>query len=179
MKPGVRRQVAKDVNHAKEAQQLVSQTCRQAIDNNQREALLDSQSGVRLLKLELENLFAKVEQLLQKGKHQLEDHHIDVVFEERACLLRGERYTAQLLLYSKYKNTVKNSVLYLRLWKGKLLRGKRRRVAFFKPKLITQRSFSFDMDCRGKRQWQEKEKSNRCFTSAELAEVFVASLRSV
>ena len=173
---------AKDIdsatNHLQTANEMITQACKCVVKGDQRKALLNSKSGVKLLKLELHNFFSRAEQLANErlGRHL---GLKEVVIDPKTIALLGGKYTVQLIWDSRYKNTLENSTLYLRLWKGKFPKNHLLKSTLFKPKMISQREFLFDLDGTGSRLWREVGGQQLSLSSDELADVFINTYISV
>jgi len=165
-------------NHEHTAKRIVSQACKLAIDGDQHNALLNSKSGVKLLKVELHNLFLRVKQKADERLDNKKGYQEAAIFR-RTCTLQGGKFNVQLFWDSKYKNTVKNSILFLRLWKGRLSKDHLPKSTLFKPKMISQREFLFDLDGTGRRLWQEVGGQQQRLSSDELADVFIDTYVSI
>jgi hypothetical protein len=164
------------IPHNQEARRLTSLTCKSIVTNNRQKELLYSPHGVKLLKSELENLFFDTANLVKNRSGQQDGLKMEFIIKRRSCTLRAGRYAVQLFLDSKYKNTVENSVLYLRSFRGKYPQGPGSKTAQFKGKMISERMFTFVLGREGKRRWHEMGLSDRRFNSEDLAGVFVATL---
>lgn len=164
------------IPYNQEARRLTSLTCKSIVSNNRQKELLYSPHGVKLLKLELENLFFDTANLVKNRSRQQDGLKMEFIIKRKSCMLRVGRYAVQLFLDSKYKNTVENSVLYLRSFRGKYPQAPGSKTALFKGKMISERMFTFALSREGKRRWHEMGLSDRRFNSEDLAGVFVATL---
>lgn len=149
---------------------------RKIITDEKRQAFLDSTSGVRTAKLEIINLFIEIEQIISTSNKKEIPFKIKIATRQNECLLYCRRFTLQILWISKYKNTLKESVLSMRLWKGtKPINGS----SFFhimKPKLIKEWFFAFNLNERGEKEWNEASADQRFFSTKQLAQIAISRL---
>jgi len=144
-----------------------------ALDQETRQNLMNSPGGVKLANLELLNLFSIVEKLGIKADDVGDGGNISI--KGRTCLLERKKHTIELTWEAKYKNTLEESVLYLRLWRGYITKKGNVLGLLRKPKLVKQRVFSFELNAAGGCEWLEQG-FDKIINSEDLAHLAVSTL---
>ena len=145
-----------------------------ALDLKIRRNIMATPGGVKLANIELLKLFSIVEKLgIKTDSNTNKSKNIHV--KSRTCRIEGKKHTVELVWDGKYKNTLEDSVLYLKLWQGHISNKGRPLGLLRKPKLINQRFFRFDLDASGACKWQEQG-IDKIINSESLAKLAISTL---
>ncbi len=144
------------------------------MDKEMRQALLNSESGVKLANIEVINLFSDIKNIIALDPDEVSKKK-KVTVEHRVCLIKKKRFSLQLVWDSKYKNTLEGSALYVKLWSGNPSRNTLLFAWARKPKLIEEKIFTFNLESSGDRGWKELG-SSKPMISKVLAQLMVKML---
>jgi len=152
--------------HEDNAKKLNTLAIRRAISESNVQLLLNSKCGVKLVKVELINLFSKIEQI-STCKPDRGQKVIDTVYREwRSCTIQGGKFAVQIRWDAKYKNSLEDSALLMILSKGIV---KQKKALFFRPriKIIETTKFAFHIKTNGSRGWKKKNGAKDEYLSSD------------
>jgi len=138
---------------------MAALTDKKIIDKDTKHNLLKSPSGVKMANVEIIKLFACLEQMIASEPYRNRNVK-NIEIKGRICLIGFKKYSAQLVWETKYKNTLEDSRLCLRIWKGIPSRKFCLTPYFRKPRIILERIFTFDLNQKATGEWREQGSSS-------------------
>jgi len=144
--------VAMDLEQIKKSK---LQAIQKAMTRSDGKSLLNSEYGVKLLKIELIDLFSKIDQMVNQTENDGYREIEEVIIQHRHCTLSGRKLAVQLRWDAKFKNTLEGSFLWVTLFRGNPI--KRGRMWTKKPKLqeMETKKFVFHVTQTGETGWKE------------------------
>jgi hypothetical protein len=162
-----------------EIKRLRTLTIQEALAHNDGHELLNSESGVKLFKIEVIDLFSEVDQIVSGEKSAAHMKMTKVIFMGKSCFITKGRHYLQLRWETKYKNTLEDSGLWVTLCKGKPGGWKPGWIKKMPKNVITSKKFDFHLTDKGGCRWKEVngEVAKPDPTSEELARMLVDMLQ--
>jgi hypothetical protein len=134
-----------------------------------RKRFLDSTEGVQAANREKVVLFGELEGLSDEISNSSKKLTFNKEQNDSEFMLSTYGFSLIITWSFEYSSTLKNSRLFIDLFKGLLsLRGGRRHHS--EPELLKKMEFDFDRDAAGELGWRRLDKEKRFFSSAQLAE---------
>jgi len=143
---------------------------REISKEEKRQALLNSGKGVQVGKKEINSLFAEYEKFV--NEFSVNDTTVNFQFQKvsNTIVVYGEGFSLELLWFCRYINTLKDSVLYLRIWKGRYDASGRGIYIFDKPEPLRTVQYNFDINKTGEYGWKESSGKRHFYLSKQLIE---------
>jgi hypothetical protein len=140
---------------------------RERVFEEERQAFLNSQEGVRAAQSELAKLFNDIDRISNEINKTTRKISIHLERDEKNLVLSAHGLSLDVTWVLRSPNTLEKSALHVMLWRGLFpVHG----AAFEKPRRLETTEFHFDRNSAGDVGWHESERKDRFFTSAELAE---------
>lgn len=162
----------------KEIIKLKVRAIQEVMTKSNGKVLLNSEYGVKLLKIELMYLFSKIDQMIGQRSKDTYSKIGKVILQPRHCTITGGKLAVQVRWDAKFKNTLEGSVLWVILFKGNP--SKMRRTMMKKPTLveIEKKMFAFHLTQKGEQGWQEidSQAKGAYLTSEKLANLAIDML---
>lgn len=131
-----------------------------------RKRFLDSTEGVRAANHEKVVLFGELKRLSDETSNSNKKLTFNEEQNEREFILSTYGFSLKVSWWFEYSNTLKNSRLFIDLFKGLLfLRGSRNREL----ELLKKMEYDFDRNAASELGWRRLDKEKRFFSSVQLA----------
>jgi hypothetical protein len=136
------------------AEQRAARFGREIAAEKARQNFLESENGVNSSENEIDKLFSELEKLTRNICKNGKTFSLNFRKRSKQCAIYGDGFSISLEWIRRYTNTLRNSRLYLYLWKGSaVLLGD---LCFDKPQKVREIEFGFDLDKAGKPVWRER-----------------------
>ena len=146
---------------------------RELVSQEERQAFLNSQEGVRSAQSELAKLFNDIDRISNEINKTTRKISLHLDRDEKHLVLSTHGLSLDVTWVLRSPNTLGKSSLQVMLWKGRLaVHG----AAFEKPRRLEKTEFCFDRTLAGEIGWREQERKDRFLSSLELAEACVTLL---
>jgi hypothetical protein len=133
----------------------------------ERQAFLYSEDGVRSAQAELAKLFSDIERISKEITKTTQRIPVRLDRDEKHLILSTHGLSLDVAWNLRSPKTLEKSSLHVMLWKGFLsVHG----AAFEKPRRLEKTEFCFDRSSSGEIGWRESEMEDRFLSSAGLAE---------
>ena len=129
-----------------EAKRLSTQAIQEALTHNDGHELLNSESGVKLFKLEVIDLCSEVNKIFAGEKSVALMKMAKVIFKGNSYIITGERFYLQLRWETKYKNTLEDSGLWVTICKGKPCDWKPKWINRYLMNVTLSKKFDFHLN---------------------------------
>jgi hypothetical protein len=140
---------------------------RELVSEEQRQAFLYSENGVRSAQAELVKLFSDIERISKEITKTAQRIPVRLDRDEKHLVLSTRGLSLDVAWNLRSPKTLENSSLHVMLWKGFLsVHG----AAFEKPRRLKKTEVCFDRNFVGEIGWRESGREDCFFSSAELAE---------
>ena len=133
-----------------------------------RKSFLESERGVQVANEEKKVLFHELEKLSEEISAKNSNFKFKKEQNEREFILFTHGFSLRVTWWFEYSNTLRNSRLYIDLFKGLLsIRGG---IRFREPEVLQKMEFDFDRNTAGEVGWRRSSRDKRFFSSAQLAQ---------
>lgn len=149
---------------------------REVAVDKERRTFLDSIEGVRAALQEIKDLFSECEKFVNAVSNKEAAINFQYQHVGNTIVIKGGGYSLGFLWSQQYRNSLKHSALYQKLWKGNYDASGRNIYVIEKPSELKELTYNFYISNTGEHGWREAKAKKRFYSSKRLIEISIEML---